>query len=62
MAGPHARPSKTELRQGLVQQLRRPVTVARPLSPEELHLLGVDPEDDQPRPLGLHDSVDPPRR
>lgn len=55
------RPSKTELRRGLVEQIRRPVTVMRPLSAEELDWLNADPEDDVASPHGLHDSVDPPR-
>lgn len=51
--------SRTELRLGLVEQVRRPRVVMEPLSAEELHVLGAD--DDQPRQhLALHDSSDRP--
>ena len=54
----HHTPTKTELRRGLVEQVRRPRLVMQALSAEELHALRIDRADDAPR-LGLHDSAGP---
>ncbi len=49
-------PSKTELRQGLIEQVRRPQAVMRPLTADELRVLRGESTDDASR-FGLHDTA-----